>query len=271
MSALGGTAAEGPLLGHRLHGHGEEGVLVLHDWMGDAANYEPMLPYLDPALATWAFADLRGYGDSRAFAGRFTVEEAASDAFRLAEALGWRRFHLVGHSMTGMVVQRMAIDDGKAGAKRLKSVVAITPVSAGGYPADAGTKEFLWSLIGESELSKQGFSLLTGQRLSERWATVKTDRHLATASAEALRGYFRMWLETDFSDEARKAALPTPMLVIGGRQDLPGFQEEHLRGTFGSWYPNVELQFVTDAGHYPMQETPVYLAALLERFLTKHV
>lgn len=99
---------------------------------------------------------------------------------------------------------------------------------------------------------------------------MKTDRHLATASTDALKGYFKMWLETDFSEEARRASIQTPMLVIGGRQDLPGFQEEHLRSTFGSWYPNAEIEFITDAGHYPMQETPVYLATLLERFITKH-
>lgn len=62
------------------------------------------------------------------------------------------------------------------------------------------------------------------------------------------------------------AHIDTPLLVIGGRQDLPGFQEPHLRQTFGEWYPNVDFAFVTDAGHYPMQEAPVYLAALIERF-----
>jgi hypothetical protein len=63
-----------------------------------------------------------------------------------------------------------------------------------------------------------------------------------------------MWLETDFSEEARKAEIATPFLVIGDRQDLPGFQEDHLRKTFGHWYPNVEFAFIADAGHYPMHE-----------------
>lgn len=38
-----------------------------------------------------------------------------------------------------------------------------------------------------------------------------------------------------------------PLLVIGGRQDLPSFQEDHLRATFGRWYPNADFQFITDA------------------------
>jgi hypothetical protein len=59
-------------------------------------------------------------------------------------------------------------------------------------------------------------------------------------------------------------------LVIGGRQDLPGFQEQHLRKTFGEWYAHVDFVFVTDAGHYPMLETPIYLAMLIEGFLDNH-
>jgi pimeloyl-ACP methyl ester carboxylesterase len=79
-----------------------------------------------------------------------------------------------------------------------------------------------------------------------------------------------MWLETDFAAEVRRVAVGTPILVVGGRQDLPGFQEAHLRKTFGAWYPNVVFTFIADAGHYPMYETPVYLASLLEQFLGAH-
>jgi pimeloyl-ACP methyl ester carboxylesterase len=112
--------------------------------------------------------------------------------------------------------------------------------------------------------------MLTGQRLTPAWERGKTNRHLQTSTAEALKGYYRMWLETDFSIEVRKAKVGTPFLVIGGRQDLPGFQEAHLRNTFGTWFADVEFAFITDAGHYPMQETPVYLASLIERFLGDH-
>ena len=259
-----------PILGHGLYGQGREKVLVLHDWMGDSANYLPLIRYLDLGAHTYAFADIRGYGKSLQLTGNYSAEEIAGDAFRLADSLGWKRFHVVGHSMTGMAVQRMAVDDWTSGARRLKSVIAITPVSANGYPADAATRQFLWELIHERGLSEQGFALLTGQRLLPGWGRAKTERHLATSTAAALRGYYRMWLDTDFSASIRAARIGTPMLVIGGRQDLPGFQEVHLRKTFGAWYPNAELVFITDAGHYPMQETPVYLASLVERFLNVH-
>lgn len=256
-----------PILGHRVFGQGHEKVLLLHHWMGDATSYDLLIPYLDSSVYTYVCADLRGYGMSRHLLGSYTVEEVAADAFHLADSLGWTDFHVIGHSMSGMVVQRMVVDDWVSGTKRLKSAIAITPVSADGYPADEATKQFLWELIHQRELSEQGLLMLTGQRLSSVWARSRATRHFQTSTKEAVKGYYRMWLETDFSEEVRRAKVGTPVLVIGGRQDLPGFQEDHLRKTLGTWFENSEFTFITDAGHFPMEETPVYLASLMERFL----
>jgi uncharacterized peroxidase-related enzyme len=259
-----------PVLGHTIYGNGKECVLVLHDWMGDSENYDSLIPYLDLNKYTYVFADLRGYGKSRHLKGEFTLEEATSDLFSLVNHLNWGRYHLVGHSMTGMVVQAMALDDTQTGSQRIKSVVAITPVAANGYPADEGTKQFLWSLIHKRHESEQGFALLTGKRLSKGWQKTKTERHLKTSSEEALKGYYRMWLETDFSTAIKKARIKLPFLVIGGRKDLPGFQEDFLRSTFGAWYEKALFSFIEDAGHYPMQETPVLLGSLIEGFIERN-
>lgn len=258
------------LLGHKMYGQGSEKVLLLHHWMGDATSYDPLVPYLNQDRYTYVFADVRGYGTSQHLSGAFSVDEVAADAFDLADSLGWTDFHVIGHSMSGMVVQRMVVDDWISGEKRIMSAVGITPVSADGYPADEGTKKFLWDLVHQRELSEQGLLMLTGQRLSPIWARLRATRHLQTSTKEAVQGYYHMWLGTDFSEEVRRAKVGTPLLVIGGRQDLPGFQEEHLRKTLGAWFENAEFTFITDAGHFPMDETPVYLATLIERFLDAH-
>lgn len=85
-----------------------------------------------------------------------------------------------------------------------------------------------------------------------------------------MQGYYRMWIDGDFSAEAAAVKPGTPLRVIGGRNDLPGFDETHYRATFGAWYPNVNFEFISDAGHFPMYETPVYLAALIEAHLNAH-
>ncbi len=63
------------------------------------------------------------------FRGEYTETEAATDTIALMDRLRWDRIHLVGFSMTGTVVERLAKDV----PQRLKSVVAITAVSAAGF------------------------------------------------------------------------------------------------------------------------------------------
>jgi 3-oxoadipate enol-lactonase len=64
-----------------------------------------MWPYLDSNAFTYVFADIRGYGESRDIKGEFTAKEVAKDIITLANHLDWDQFNLIGHSMTGMVVQ----------------------------------------------------------------------------------------------------------------------------------------------------------------------
>ena len=108
---------------YALHGSGPQRVLVMHDWNGDHTNYDPILPYLNCTEFSYAFVDLRGYGASRDVPGRYTVGEIASDCMAVADELGWRRFHIVGHSMTGMAAQRIAAD----APSRVKSAIAVCP------------------------------------------------------------------------------------------------------------------------------------------------
>lgn len=257
-------------LAHDVHGSGPEKVLVLHSWMGDARSFDALKPWLDGETFTYVFADLRGYGRSRKVRGLYTAEEIASDAMHLADRLGWDRFHIVGHSMSGMAVQRIIINDWRHPAHRIKSAVAITPVTADGFPADNATKQFLWELIHDATLTAQGIAGLTGQRLLPQWSERMARHSIDGSDAAAMRGYYRMWIDSDFSAEAAAVKPGTPIRVIGGRQDLPGFDEARYRETFGAWYPNTDLQFITDAGHFPMYETPVYLATLIESHLHAH-
>jgi len=260
----------GPVLGYSVVGSGPEKVIVLHSWMGTGHSFDPVKPYLDSKNYTFVFADVRGYGKSMKLEGKYTAKEISGDVFRLADQLGWRRFNVIGHSMNGMAAQRIALDDWRQKTRRIKTVIATTPVAADGYPADEGTRKFLWDVIKNRSVTKQAFNGLTGGRLRPEFIKYKTDRHLATATKKAMKGYYSMWIDGDFSVELKAAKVNIPFLVIGGRQDLPGFQEENLRRTFGAWLPNVEFKFITDAGHFPMQETPVYYAALIGNFLEKN-
>lgn len=237
---------------------------MFNDWLADNTSYEPMLRYLDRATFTYAFMDLRGYGRSINIAGEHTAKEAAQDAIALADHLRWKRFHLVGYSMTGMVVERISID----ATERVKSVVAIGPVSASGVPLSDEERAWFLSTIHNDDNCRELANRITGKRLSRQWLEYKLKLARETRNADAAVDYFNMWTKTNFAHEA--AGVKTPFLVVIGEYDLEPFLEAKMRETFLAWHPNAQLRIIRNAGHCPMQEIPIYLQTIMEEFMRKH-
>ena len=101
---------------HQTIGNGPTKVMVIHGWFWDHRVFTPIFDCLDTASYTYAFLDIRGYGNSRKISGEYTIGEVAADAIALADQLGWREFHVVGHSMGGKAAQKVAMDAGPRGA-----------------------------------------------------------------------------------------------------------------------------------------------------------
>jgi len=241
-------------------GEGPHRVIVLHGWFGSARAWAPLVECLDRAAFTYAFMDYRGYGGSRSVAGRYTMDEISADTLALADALGWDRFSLVGHSMGGMAVQRVLLD----APSRVRKLVAITPVPASGVPFDEHTWAFFSSAARSAEARKAIIHNTTGQRLTSSWLDAMVRHSLENSLEEAFAAYLLAWARTDFS--AHVKGNPVPLKVIVGAND-PALNAEFMQATYMRWYPNAELQIIADAGHYPMNETPPLLAASIESFL----
>lgn len=251
-------------IAHKQVGSGKEKVLVMHHWMGDKASYDPMIPFLDTDKYTYVFVDLRGYGGSKEMKGQYTVEEASSDALSLANFLGWDTFHLVGHSMSGMVVQKVAVDN----PSRIKSIVAITPVPACGSLAPPEMFDFFKSAaLTNDEAAMECINILTSNRYTKNFAKRVVADNRQRSTSEARLGYLHMFSFTDFSESVK--GLPIPILVLVGEHDFEG-GEAFMKDTFMQWYPNAELEWCKGSGHYPMLETPIALVATIENFLSKH-
>lgn len=247
-------------IGYTVHGNGAEHVLVMHDWGGDHTTYDPALPYLDDAAFTYAFVDLRGYGKSKNLTGEYTVAEVANDCLEVADELGWSQFHVMGHSMTGMATQRIALD----APSRVKSAIAVCAVSAAGSPMDDETRTFFSSTTEDDDAFRQLMSTITGG-LSDQWADFKMRRNRETSSPECRMGYLNMFSKTNFAEEVQ--GLETPYLVIAGENDFEGLNAEAMKQTFLSMHPNAELVVIPNCGHFPMQECPPYFATVVENFL----
>ncbi len=254
------------ILGHDVQGRGSVAVVVLHEWLGDHTNYDPVRPYLDGDRFTWIFADFRGYGRSRGMAavqaaGAITVEDAAADVLALMEALGHRRFAVVGHSMGGMVGQRLAA----LAPERVTCLVAVTPVPASGFPADQAVRARMRALLEDDDALAAGVDLRTGHRYGAGWRAWKAAAARRAASREAQLAYLAMFTTANFAREVE--GLTLPVLAVLGEHDLPLYREASIRPLFGRWYRNLEVIVCREAGHYPMLEAPVFLASAMERFI----
>jgi len=256
------TAPQAARLGFTLFGTGPEPVLVLHDWLGDHTNYDALLPYLDGDAFAYAFADLRGYGRSKHLSGDYSIDEIARDCLDVADALGWHRFHVLGHSMTGMVTQRLAAD----ALGRIKSAIAVCPISAAGNCLPPEAAAFFASTCENDDAFRRLVKFVTGG-LSDVWANRKLQQNRDGVAPACRPRYLDMMVNTNFVDDVR--GLATPFLVIVGDKD-PGLGVEAMQQTFLAWHPNAQLAALPNCGHYPMQECPPYFALLVEDFLRQH-
>ncbi len=184
------------IIGHELYGNGPEGVIVMHDFYGCRDTWAVARNFFDTRNFTFAFVEVRGYGASRRIPGEYTPVEAASDILALTDNLGWQRFHIVGHSMSGMLAQRVVLD----GDGRVKSAILNTPVAATGLRFSPEGLAVITDSIIDNDALAQAFDILTGNRLCREWIDFKIRQTRSTRSKEAQAGYLKSLAAQGFLD-----------------------------------------------------------------------
>jgi pimeloyl-ACP methyl ester carboxylesterase len=242
-------------------GSGDHHVLAIHGWFGSARGWSSFPEFIDPSAFTYAFMDLRGYGDRKDVAGEFTVDEVAADALAVAEDLGWDRFSVVGHSMGGKFAHRVLL----AAPDRVRALVGLNPVPAGATPFD----EQGWALFsGAADNPGNRAAIIdftTGSKLTKTFINRVVQHSLDNSTVEAFAAYLQAWARSDFSAQA-KVDTATPVKLIVGVND-PALSADVMEQTWRVFFPEAELTILPDAGHYPMFESPVSLATSIEEFL----
>ena len=146
--------------------------------------------------------------------GHIQWKKRAHDAITLINSLGWNEFHLIGHSMSGMIVQKIAVNN----RARVKSVVAITPVpAAGSLPKEM--MDFFESAALNNDGAAMGcINTLTSNRYTNAFAKKMVIHLRQWSTNEARLGYMNMFFYTDFSESVK--GLCTPILVLFGEYDF---------------------------------------------------
>jgi 3-oxoadipate enol-lactonase len=217
--------------------------------------------------------DQRGHGDSGQPEddGAYTIESYAADAIALADALGWDRFALLGHSMGGMIAQAVALtaparvhalvlmDTGPGplrGVDRAQADLAATIAKEEGMPRLAA---LMAERRGQSPLETPASLRLLRERPG--WPEFG-DRKVAACSPAMYAAMMRVIFEQEDRLPAL-AGLPMPTLVVVGEQDTP-FLAPARR--MADTIPGARLEVIPDAGHSPQFEHPAAWWKALEHF-----
>ncbi len=96
-------------------------VLALHGWLDNAASFIPLAPFLDGVELV--AIDLPGHGRSAHLGagGDYSFAGSIASVLDAADALGWERFRLLGHSMGGAIASLVAA----ACPQRIEKLVVI--------------------------------------------------------------------------------------------------------------------------------------------------
>jgi N-formylmaleamate deformylase len=193
---------------------------------GERAARDPVIiiPGITSPAVTWAFVaerfgqafdtyvlDVRGRGLSESGADLdYSVEAQAADVSAFAEAMGFTRFSLVGHSMGARIAARMARENG---ASLARMVLVDPPVS--GPDRRAYPSQLPW-YIDSIRLSQAGMSADDMRSFCPTW----TDEQLSlraewlhTCDERAIRASFEAFHTEDFHADLRHVTCPALLMV----------------------------------------------------------
>jgi pimeloyl-ACP methyl ester carboxylesterase len=263
VEQLGASAREAP-----------RPLVLLHGFTGFRQDFAPAIEALLPHAPRILALDLRGHGEST-HAGdeaSYTLDALAADVAAALAVLGVARCDLLGHSMGGMLAQRVAL----TAPERLASLALLS----------TSAEPLAW--IDESMLKlaahvgrTQGMAKLTeilrarapqdparsepDRRLEREWGEVRfwgwrDARILATDPAAYQALGLAMKHAPDLRPTLRRVACPTTAIV--GALDAE-FLEASAR--LAAAIPGARHVVLPDAAHQPQLEAPgAFVAALAE-------
>jgi pimeloyl-ACP methyl ester carboxylesterase len=222
------------------HGESGEPLVLVHGFTGDVSDWRFQIAAFAPTHRVLAL-DNRGHGRSSAprEPSAYGIEVMAGDVERLAAHVGFERYHLVGHSLGGAVVQEIAL---RSPRKLLSLTLHDTAYRFNHRPFEPPEHP----------------PVPAAERLQ-----YVTER-LARMAPEALLGCWNA-LQGWGGTEARLPGLSVRTLVICGERDSALIVDGSRR--LAERIAGARLCMIAQAGHCPQEERPDAFNAALRDFL----
>ncbi len=248
-----------PILPYRRLGAGLTLVLV-HGYLGGSSQWDAEVQFLSQHFDVIA-VDLAGYGNAHQMTAPTEMGAHAQAVLATLDQLGIDEFHLLGHSMGGMVVQEIV----RLAPKRVQKLVLYATGPQGSIPGRFETMARSRERLAEDGLER------TARRISATWLLDKEASpayeslaKLATSASEqaAQAGLFAM---EGWDGRDRLSQIQQPTLVVWGESDrsYSWSQIEKLWRTI----PGASLAVLPACSHALHLERPALFHTLLLEFL----
>jgi len=252
-------------------------LLALHGWLDNAASFSVIAPLLQQHHVV--AVDLTGHGLSanRSADATYQIWDDLPELWGVAEALGWERFSLMGHSR-GAIISSLLASAAPERVERLVLLDGVVPEAVGEDEFPAQMRRFLddkrhwlrsrnriYPTVESALASRKRSSLPAGAaralvernlRPCEGGYTWTTDLRLRGASAVKLtRGQIHAVLGA--------LSMPTLLLLaqegFGGRPELAQQASRHIR--------QLDIVQVSGGHHFHMEPGAAIVAQKINGFL----
>jgi pimeloyl-ACP methyl ester carboxylesterase len=254
-------------------------TLALHGWLDNAASFDAVAPHL--ARVHLCALDLPGHGlsEHRAAHAGYHFIDYVPDVLGAADALGWDRFALVGHSMGGGIATLLAA----AMPERVQRVVLIEslgPATNAASEAPAVLRRALADLLRAQRSSGVGYASFDEAvrarmagigKLSESAARTLCERGLErTANGFVWRAdrRVRAGSRLRLTEEHALAfirEMKVPTLLIRAEAGYP-YDEQQQAARIAA-HPDLSIVCMAGSHHLHMEAGAAHVARLIDDFL----
>ena len=253
-------------------GVGGRPLLVVHGFYAQASDFAAFFERL--AAEGWhvVVPDLRGHGSSGGpdEESAYSLDIFAADVIGVADAVGFDRFVVLGHSMGGMITQLLVL----ANPDRVAGLI-LMDTGHGAFDVDPALVELgvevartqgmdavadVMAAMDDDPLTTDAYRRLVAEDPSQ---AVRSDRNVRATSAAMFASMLQQIpVAPDRLDALASVSAPT--LVVVGEEDLP-FLDASRR--MAEVIPGARLAVLAGGGHSPQFEAPEAWWAAVSGFL----
>ncbi len=256
----------------RIAGFDNDGaaILMLHGFPESSRMWEPLMEASVRAGYRAAAFDQRGYSPGARFEdpSNYVVDELQADVLAMADALGFDRFHLVGHDW-GSIVGWRVVD---AHPERILSwtSMSIPHPAAIQQGNDGGTPLYIRAFrvpgLMESIFSFADFSVL-GLMMAEIPDEQVDEYRGLLSEPGGMTAALDWYRAMSFDTPSETGPVSLPVLYLFGNRDMPVFVGEAPRAAQAKLLTGPSRSIEYDAGHWLIEEeTESVVGAILEHF-----